>query len=34
MREFPVRMPENRELGAFRLRETVTDEGFDFVNVP
>jgi hypothetical protein len=34
MREFPLRTAETRELGAFRLRETVTDEGFDFVSVP
>ena len=31
MRDFPLRDPEHRELAAFRLRETVTDEGFDFV---
>jgi hypothetical protein len=31
MREFPLRLPEQRDLRAFRLRETITDEGFDFV---
>jgi len=30
MREFPLRLPAERNLRAFRLRETITDEGFDF----
>jgi hypothetical protein len=31
MRGFPLRMPDQRDLRAFRLRETITEEGFDFV---
>ena len=31
MRGFPMRPPSHTDLSAFRLRETTTDEGFDFV---
>jgi hypothetical protein len=31
MRGFPLRQPEQRDLSAFYIRETLTDEGFDFV---
>jgi hypothetical protein len=31
MREFPLRLPRDRDISAFGLRETVTSEGFDFV---
>lgn len=31
MRGFPFRMPKDRDLRAFNLREMITDEGFDFV---
>ena len=34
MRGFPSRIPKDRGLRAFRLRETVTGEGFDFVQEP
>jgi hypothetical protein len=34
MRGFPLRLPRQRELRAFYLRETITDEGFDFVQDP
>jgi hypothetical protein len=31
MRGFPLRQPEQRDLSAFYIRETSSDEGFDFV---
>jgi hypothetical protein len=31
MSGFPLREPQHRDLRAFKLRETLTDEGFDFV---
>jgi hypothetical protein len=34
MREFPLRLPRQRDLRAFGLRETISNEGFDFVQDP
>jgi hypothetical protein len=34
MRGFPVRLPQQRDISAFRVRETLTEEGFDFVQDP
>lgn len=34
IRNFPSRIPKDRDLHAFCLRETVTGEGFDFVQEP
>jgi hypothetical protein len=31
MRAFPLRHPSQRDLSAFYIRETLTDEGFDYV---
>jgi hypothetical protein len=31
MRDFPLRLPQQRDLSIFHLRETITGEGFDFV---
>lgn len=33
MQRFPLRPPSSRDLSAFYLRETTTEEGFDFVQV-
>jgi len=34
MRGFPLRLPHQRDLGAFHLHETMSSEGFDFVQDP
>jgi hypothetical protein len=34
MRHFPLRLPKDRALSAFRFREVCTDQGYDFVQDP
>ena len=34
MRSFPLQEPSYTDLSAFKLRETTTDEGFDFIQEP